>query len=577
MLQNNYLYKSPVLTCALLAILLFAFFSIGLGDRPYSAPSESRYIEIGREMAESGDYITPRLDYVKYFEKPPLFYWMQAINTKLFGFDAFTARMPTVFFSVLLCLLTFALGNMLYGRLAGLIGCFAFATSVYLFALSRIVLVDVPVSVFMAATLAAFLYLIKNPEKPGKTVVYGMYIMAACAVLTKGLIGAVIPGAVVFLWLCFTGKWQLLKQARLVSGTLLFLLIAVPWHILVSLKNPEFPHFYFIHEHFERYLTKEHGRYQPPWFFLMVMLAGSLPWLAFAAQSAKTALTGSWKERKQDGSKLFLAIWIGFILFFFSLSDSKLIPYILPIFPPIMAFIGHYFAKNWQNNETKGFGIGLIIMLLFLTSLALTPLLLGKIVDPQSKVMLAVSQASDDLHRTSTFALLSAATLFIVWVQGKKKHLIITMLVVAALLAHLGDQVGSHFNKDSMQNLAKAIKSFHQPNDEVVLLGEYYQDLAIYLERRITLVQWEKTELSFGGTHENTSAWLIDDKEFFRRWLANNHLMFVVMREEEYRKILGTKKPEDLHLYLFTQDGRNMVFVNQDPHNLKPVENHERK
>jgi 4-amino-4-deoxy-L-arabinose transferase-like glycosyltransferase len=209
----------PFLDLVFLTVLIAALFGFSLGDRPFSAPSESRYVEIGREMADSGDYVTPRLDYVKYFEKPPLFYWAQAGMTKAFGVDYFTSRVPTALFAVALCLLTYALGRMIYGRRAGLLAAGVLATSLYLFALSRVVLVDVPVSVWLSATLVAFLYAADAPEGGKRTLVlYLMYAAAACAVLTKGLIGAVLPGVIVFLWLAFTGRWALLKTLRIPTG-----------------------------------------------------------------------------------------------------------------------------------------------------------------------------------------------------------------------------------------------------------------------------------------------------------------------------------------------------------------------
>src|SRR5882757_7482815 len=113
------LFEKNAVSMIVLLLALILLFGIGLGSRPYSAPSESRYIEIGREMAESGDFVTPRLDYVKYFEKPALFYWVQALATKWFGLSPFAVRVPTALLAVALCLLGYALGNMLYGGLAG--------------------------------------------------------------------------------------------------------------------------------------------------------------------------------------------------------------------------------------------------------------------------------------------------------------------------------------------------------------------------------------------------------------------------------------------------------------------------
>lgn len=568
--------NKPLPSLIVLTLLLSLLFIVGLGDRPYSAPSESRYVEIGREMAESGDAVTPRLDDVKYFEKPPLFYWVQALATHYFGLDPLTARLPTAIFALMLCLLTYALGNLLYGRLAGVLGCLVLATSLYMFALSRIVLVDVPVSVFMVATLTAFAYRIKKPDQEHKIILYGMYAAAACAVLTKGLIGAILPGAVIFLWLCLSGNWKMLAKAGIGSGTALFLLIAVPWHILVSLRNPEFAHFYFIHEHFERYFTKVHGRYHDDWFFIEVLVAGLFPWIVFAGQAIASGLAGFWRERQSDGIKLFLLLWIVFILFFFSLSDSKLIPYILPVFPPIAVLIGAYLARQWQEKPVVGFKTGLVCMMLLLLALAVTPSLLGNFLDADSKIMTAIAQATEDVHNLGILSLMAAGALFIIWIQGQKKHVIMAMLLIAALLAHAGDRVAGHYNRDSMEKIAGAIQYLHKPDDEVVLYGEYYQDLPVYLKRRVALVGWEKTELSFGAAHEDTSAWMINEQEFWRRWLKNDHLMFAVMREDAYKIALGKKTPEELHLYPVTQDGRNILFMNRLPEQPKPVAEHAR-
>jgi len=555
----------PFCDLIILALLLALLFGVSLGDRPYSAPSESRYIEIGREMAETGDFVTPRLNYVKYFEKPPLFYWIQAESTKLFGISPFAARIPTALFAVMLCLLTYGLGRMLYGRLAGWLGTLTLATSLYLFALSRIVLLDMPVSFFMDATLAAFIYTVYAP--PGRmrtTVIYVMYIAAACAVLTKGLIGAILPGIVIFLWLVFTRRWQVLKEMRLISGTALFLLVAVPWHIIVAERNPEWAQFYFIHEHFQRYLTKEAGRYQPVWFFAAVLLAGFFPWVAFLYQAAKDGLKNFWHTRFEDGKQLFLVLWVAFILVFFSLSDSKLIPYILPVFPPLAVLLGRYFAAVWEEKPAPGFGIGLLGISLLLVLMAIAPTLLLEFLDRDNKITVALTQGGDELHTLSIASMIAAVLLLIVYVQGLKRHVIIAMLIVSAIILKLGDEVGEHYNKDSMFTFANIINAVHKPNDEVVMYQTYYQDMPVYVKQRIIIVDW-KGELEFGAEHEDTSGWMINAASLWPRWLSDNHRMFMVMRDDAYERLTKEKSVENLHLYLLRQDGRNMLFMNRDP------------
>lgn len=567
----------PLLDLLILGLALALLFGIGLGSRPYSAPSESRYIEIGREMAETGDFVTPRLDYVKYFEKPPLFYWIQAESTKLLGFDPLYARIPTMGFAIALALLTYGLGRMLYGRLAGILSAVIFSTTLYLFALSRIVLLDVPESFFMAATLTAFLYAAYAPAGTKRTVViYAMYVAAAGAVLTKGLIGAVLPGAVVFLWLLFTRRWALLKDMRLISGTLLFLALAAPWHILVAERNPEWAWFYFIHEHVLRFSTKEAGRYQPFWFFAVVLIAGLFPWITFFWQAKADALRGFWRKRLEDGRPLFLVLWIGFIFVFFSISGSKLIPYILPVFPPMAALLGRYFAAAWEEKPTPYFNTGLVAFILLLLAMAIIPSLLKDILDKDSKVTLALAQGGDELQILSIASMIAAGLLLLVYIQGSRRHVTTALIVVAAVILQLGDQVGAHYNKDSMKTFASVIRSVLQPGDEVAMYQNYYQDLPIYLQGRVTLAS-ASTELDFGKEHEDTSAWMLGDAAFWQHWLKDDHRMFVVMRTEAFERLTKDKTVESLHLNLINQEGRSMLFLNRSPFPPQPEKDKSKK
>jgi TM2 domain-containing membrane protein YozV len=561
---------NPLTDLILLGFVLGLLFGIGLGSRPYSAPSESRYIEIGREMAQSGDFVTPRLNYVKYFEKPPLFYWIQAESTRLFGFDPLSARLPTAGFAVLLGLLTYGLGRMLYGRLAGILSALLFGTTLYLFALSRIVLLDVPESFFMAATLTGFLYAAYAPPGAKRTLmVYAMYVAAAGAVLTKGLIGVVLPGAVAVLWLLFTRNWRLLRDLRIASGTLLFLALSVPWHVLVAGRNPEWAWFYFVHEHWLRFFTKEAGRYQPFWFFAVVLVAGLFPWITFFWQATADALRGFWAKRHEDGRPLFLVLWIAFIFVFFSISGSKLIPYILPVFPPLMVLLGRYFANAWEEKTAPYFTTGLWAFILLLVAMAVVPSLLLDVLGRDSKVTLALVQGGDELKTLSIASMIAAGLLLVIFIQGRRRHVIMALLLVAAVILQLGDGVGAHYNKDSMKNFADTIRAARKPGDEVAMVQIYYQDMPLYVQDRITIAGW-KGELEFGAEHEDASAWMMDDAAFWKRWLANDHRMFAVMREETFQRLTKDKTAESLHLYPLNQEGRNMLFLNRPPFEPQP-------
>jgi 4-amino-4-deoxy-L-arabinose transferase-like glycosyltransferase len=155
----------------------------------------------------------------------------------------------------------------------------------------------------------------------------------ALATLSKGLIGIVLPGAVIFLWVLGLNRWRRLWPFYPVVGSLLLLGIAAPWHYFAAKANADFLKFYFIHEHWERFTTRVHGRYEPWWFFLPILLVGLLPWVFFASQALRQSLVGGWKQRKEHAEGWYLVIWVVFLVAFFSKSQSKLVPYILPVFP----------------------------------------------------------------------------------------------------------------------------------------------------------------------------------------------------------------------------------------------------
>jgi 4-amino-4-deoxy-L-arabinose transferase-like glycosyltransferase len=169
------------------------------------------------------------------------------------------------------------------------------------------------------------------------------WAVMALAVLTKGLVGVVLPAGAVAAYVLVQRDWRLLRRLYLVSGGLLFLAIAAPWFVMVSLANPEFARFFFIHEHFERFLTKEHDRYQPAWYFLPILLLGILPWIV----SLLPALRSAWARSAATSfqTRRFLLLWCAVVFVFFSASDSKLVAYILPLFPALALLIGEYLAS----------------------------------------------------------------------------------------------------------------------------------------------------------------------------------------------------------------------------------------
>lgn len=354
----------------LLFVAILVFFCIGLGARAYITPSEARYIEIPRQILATGDWLTPHLNGVQYFEKPPFFYWMQAGFLSL-GNSEFFGRIATALVVTLTCLVTYATGRLLYGRECGLLAATALATSILGYGLSRVAMLDAPVTLFLTCSIASFL----AAQKTGKIrFYYFMYGFAALAMLTKGLIGIVIPALVIGGWIVLTNNWKILKSARLFMGFLLFLAIAAPWHILMAMKHPEFLDFYFVHEHFTRFLTDEHKRTAPWWFFIAVTAVGAFPWILVLFRKNKTEY-------------LFLALWIILPLIFFSASHSKLVPYIFPIFPPLFVLIGSKLADIWGQRKKLIIGVFCFMAMLEISANYIAPQFDNRTIKPLAEFL----------------------------------------------------------------------------------------------------------------------------------------------------------------------------------------------
>ncbi|KAB0633879.1 glycosyltransferase family 39 protein [Burkholderia latens] len=329
-----------------LVLLLVAFAIVWfapLGLRHLIPSDEGRYAEMAREMFVTGDWITPRYNGYKYFEKPPLQTWLNALTFAWFGIGEWQARLYTGLASFAGVLLVGFTGARLFNPLSGLLAAVVLACSPYWNLMGHFNALDMGLAFWMALSLCALLL----AQRPGLSTgaargwMWTCWAAMAFAVLSKGLVGLILPGAVLVLYTLIARDWALWKRLYLVSGVVIFFAIVTPWFVLVQQRNPEFFNFFFIVQQFRRYLTPEQNRPGPLYYFVPVLLVGFLPWLSVAWQSIRHALR---MPRQPNGFSpmLVLLIWSAFIFLFFSASHSKLISYVLPIAPALALVIGAY-------------------------------------------------------------------------------------------------------------------------------------------------------------------------------------------------------------------------------------------
>lgn len=374
---------------ALLLFFFVAVYLLPLGVRPLLAPDETRYAEVPREMVASGDWVVPRLDGMRYFEKPPLGYWLTAASLLLLGENDFAVRLPSVL-AVGLTVLLMGLflrspGGSLAARaptagpaappgpgrlpLAAAVSSPVFSPAflaglVYLscgavMAIGSIALLDNPLTLFLSAALLCFFQ--ATECEPGSGRERGLLLLSgtACglAFLTKGFLAFVVPGLVIVAYLVGQRRWRdLWRMAGL--PLLAALLVALPWGVLIHLREPDFWNYFFWHEHIHRFFSARAQHAKPAYFFLLAAPVMFLPWSlllpALAGGAGKRFRALPARERRR---LRFAWCWLLAPFLFFSLSRGKLATYILPCFPAAAILAGYFLALALDRSPRAEAGL----------------------------------------------------------------------------------------------------------------------------------------------------------------------------------------------------------------------------
>ncbi len=355
----------------IVATLAVCYFS-NLGAIGFVGPDEPRYAWIARDMAATGDWVTPRLYGRPWFEKPPLFYWMAGVSFELFGVSEATARLPSALCALFATLALAWLAWRVYGPETARWLLLLLPTSVGMIGFSHAAATDMPFSAMLTTAMvcaAVVLGFARNenttilPHTPWLALLlFGFFL--GLAVLAKGPAAIILSGGAVFFWALFTKRLRdalrLLHPAAIAS----FCATALPWYILCARRNPDFFRIFIIEHNFKRYLTPEFQHIQPFWYYVAVVLVAFLPWSAILLWATFTCGRKLFVPEKTSAFSLFLFSWASFCLLFFSVSRSKLPGYVLPSFPAIALLLSAALARNLKRT-TLGYALAAFAMLLF--------------------------------------------------------------------------------------------------------------------------------------------------------------------------------------------------------------------
>lgn len=535
--------------CAFAAAILLAYLGL-LGHGALAEPDEARYGEIGREMLELRDWVTPHLNYVKYFEKPPLVYWLTAINEHLFGTGEYVVRVWPAVFGLLGIAMAEALGRSMYGPWTGHVAAALLAATPLYFGLSQVVILDMPLSAMLTMALAAFwfAYTAHEPRRRQPWVLV-MYVATALAVLIKGPVAIVLTGGIIGAFVLVRWDWGVLRWAISLRAVLLFLVIALPWFVLVSYRNPEFVDFFIFKQHVARYLTPDEHQ-QSVWFFVPIVWAGMLPWsLLLLAPRRLRRFAMRVVQRRTSAATLYCVLWAGVVFAFFSLSGSKLATYILPMFCPLALLAARYFEAVIAGRRVTilrrgcialgGLAVVLVIGALVILVAISDPrarLLIGQLFGGGLVLGLTAAGAWRCLRRDAVGACFAT--------------LILGVLVLQAV-AISGRGVAQEYRP-----LGYAIRAHAKPEDLVVSYRHYVQGIPFYAQRRMVMVNG-RGELEMGSRQGDQRAFFWDTEDALREaWRARRHL-FLVVNVSELDALHLQPPPRQIAAY-----GKKVVVVN---------------
>jgi len=574
----------------------------GLFSPPLLDDADARHAEVAREMLQRHDFVTMYVDGVRYLDKAPLPYWLNAASHAIFGYSEFAVRLPTSLAALALFLAVFRLGKYLAGEAAGFFAAILLATAVGPYIYTRFFIPDIMVCLWLTLTVEIFARTLDGP--PPAWLCWLLGAVTAVNVLTKGLIGVVFPVLIFSGYLILAGNLKQVGKLRLFSTSLVFLAIAAPWHVLATLRNPAqgeakgFFWFYFINEQINRYLNTRIPRdYDkvPLVLFWGLILVWMIPWTPYVTQSYRmvprfwrNAERANW-TREQKGA-LLLLVWALAILLFFSFSTRQEY-YVLPSLPALALLTGMWLAK--EDGAAPGsaerkiglrcsailLAVGVVVFAITIFFAATAPAapagadIVDLLTSNPDLYTLSLGHLFDLTGRSmSLFRLPLALTgiaflagTFASWRLRRRMNVTGANLALACMMAvflfavHLA--LGTFYPALGSQPLATAINREFQPGDTIVIDGTHSQASSInfYTGRQLHMLNGRTDNLWYGSLFPDCPAVFEDDASFRKMWQGPNRVFFVVYDAKGRDKLdaLGT------HYFEVAKSGGKYVYSNR--------------
>jgi 4-amino-4-deoxy-L-arabinose transferase-like glycosyltransferase len=582
-------------------LLWLAIFLPGLPHPSVFDDADGAHAEAGREMLTLHDWVTLHENGIRYLEKAPLPYWAMAVSFRLFGVSETSARLAQGFGVLCLAFLLLQVGRRFLSAEAGFWSAVVCITSIGPYLFTRILIPDLLVGLWIGLGLYFFLQGWQE-QQPSQWSCWALAASVAVNVLTKGLIGLVFPGAIILVFLLLTGDLRHLLKMRLVSSSFVFLLVAAPWHVLAALRNPPaggakgFLWFYFVNEHFLRYIGKrypaDYGTF-PLLLFWGMILVWLLPWSAFLPQAIRQVrlrlLRTAETRKSPEAALLLFFVWAIVILLFFSFSTRQEY-YLAPALPGLALILGSWLARESQSafgsDVARSGRISAIVFLivgLLISAITFTLALISHAPAPGMELADLLNKNPDayvlslghfldltggamslfrgPLVGTSIAFLFGSGLNWLLRRRGFPRTAnwaLATMMCLFIECAHVA--LGVFAPVLGSKPLAMAIRRDLQPSDQIVCDGEYANASSVnfYTARQMLIFNGRINGLWYGSLFPDAAPIFIEDAQLARAWTGANKLYFVT-GDDGRRAYLERLGPT----YEVARSGGKFVFTNR--------------
>jgi 4-amino-4-deoxy-L-arabinose transferase-like glycosyltransferase len=550
--------------------------------------------QIARNMLQSGDWVTARLDGVAYLEKAPLVYWAIALAFKIFGVHDWAARLPIALSAVALCWLTAAVGIWAFGKRAGFYAGLIVATCVGLFLFTRVLIPDVMVTFTVALAMWAFLRALEEDEPHPRFWAAVLVFSLGLGLLLKSLIGIVFPIAAGLIYLLLTRQlfsaaaW---RRLRPFSGALIVLLVAAPWHVLATLRNPPyfdftlhsgpgqyhgFLWFFFINEQLLRFLNLRYPRdYDtvPRLYFWLFHLLWLFPWSVYFPAVAKL----SFRPTDRAGrTRLLVLCWASFILIFFTFSTTQEY-YSMPCYPALALLLGSAMATHskWMRRGTTALSllagsaaVAAIIVLALTRGLAAPGDISSALSQHPQAYKLSLGHMEDLTLASFAYLrlpLVLAAVAFLVGSVGTFKantqRTVLAATLMMVMFFHAARLALVAFDPYlSSRPLAEALEK--SPRGTLIVDHHYYwfSSIFFYTNRSALLLNGRFMNLEYGSYAPGAPNVFIDDSQFKNLWLKPERC-YIVAKQSALPRLQGIVGNAQLNVV--ATSGGKVLLTNQ--------------